>query len=1671
MVIITKLRRGILSVLFIALILVILSVSANVNAADRFLGLEKPRSSGYIYEANGSTVHKITAYTTAEGAGRNQNTTYYCLKAGPGFGSRDAWGEATGNEPQIRIYNQSFDLKNRSSIYAPYDSVIASGDNYNALIWVLEHCYIPELSTAASDKAALLQAAGITGSQLTDDDIDVVQQLAVWHFTNTETGSELYPNYSNLNVLPELFLTHLSNTNSKSKLSDISTTRADQAADLYDYLINGWADAGRPTPVQNNTTNPISISSSSSTVIEESGSYYIVGPYTISEHVSNVPYTLTSTLGNGIDHVILNSNKQQVSNLKDTVTGGQFYLRVASADYVSGAAFEVTATTSEKTVTYWSVTAANEAALSYDQPVAQVGNTPKTYKSQVIVKNKPNEKTFDLVLRKFITSINGVELKDTNGKFIKEPVVDVTPLINKTAKTAIYKHPKTPTSVAAGNEIIYTIRIYNEGDEGAHVTEIKDYLPENLEYVDDQFNTDNGWTISADGRIDTATVNKRLINPFENTMTTPDFVDIQIKCKVKDTANTAGAILTNIAEITGATDSTGAVKADEDSNVGNVTIPTGSDLENYRGKDTNKKDLTDSDYHYAGQEDDDDFDKLVLKSFDLSLKKFVTSIDGINVKNTTGDREPVITAQQIATLASNGTTTVVKNTSKTPLRVATGSTVVYTIRVYNEGEIDGKATEITDYLPTGLKLKENSTINTNNGWTNPSGDGKTIVTTKLANTVIAGFNGTEIKYADVQVECEVTTADNSSAVSLVNVAEITEAKDKDGNTVTDRDSTPGSLTEEQRNNYKPGTPVQDDDDGEELVVPAKELDLALRKFLTAKKPENGVVTPITGRVPVVDVTPLLTGGKGAEYKHQKSPIGVDIGDEVIYTIRVYNEGELAGYATEITDYLPKHLEYVNDEFNAKYGWSVSADGKTVKTTITSPNTSNSANRDEIYETRTTDTDKVLLKPFNGTTLDYIDVQIKCKVISVENSTSTVFTNIAEITALVDVNGNGTDRDSTVGNVTLPTTDAEWEDYKAGSGKSVLNDSNYYYKGQEDDDDFEKLNLQQFDLALRKFITGVNDTRVTNRTPVFTTDKDANGNYVYRQTKDPVSVETTDLVEYTIRVYNEGDLAGYAKEIKDNVPSGLEFVPADTVNVEYGWKMLDENGNETTNVEEAKSIVTDYLSKEQELSTGRNNLINEFAEGMATPDYKEVKVVFKVISTSGNDIVNIAEISKHSNENGDPVIDKDSTPDNNDPKEDDRDEEVVRLGQFDLALRKFITSVNTTAITNRYPVFKIDSNGNYVYEQTKDPVSVENGDTLIYTIRVYNEGSINGYAKEVKDNVPANLVFLPDNAVNTEYRWKMLDENGNETTDASKAVSIVTDYLSKAQADTTGRDNLLKAFNKNSMQEPNYKDIQVAFKVVDPKTADRVLINIAEISDDEDENGNPVSDKDSTPDNNNPEEDDQDNEKVKVKVFDLKLVKWTTQTIVIENGKEKVTETGHKPTDNPKKVVKVEIAKNKLNSVVVKFRYKIRVTNEGEIPGYVKEISEYVPEGLKFVAADNPDWQETSNSITTVKLQDKLLQPGESAEVDVLLTWNNSSDNMGQKNNTAEITKDENNSNTPDIDSTPGNKKPGEDDMDEAPVIITTKTGELVNLGYVLLAVASLGIITLGIVLIRKYILK
>ena len=870
-------------------------------------------------------------------------------------------------------------------------------------------------------------------------------------------------------------------------------------------------------------------------------------------------------------------------------------------------------------------------------------------------------------------------------------------------------------------------------------------------------------------------------------------------------------------------------------------------------------------------------------------------------------------------------------------------------------------------------------------------------------------------------------------------------------------------------------------------VPVKKSpDLALRKYIASVKKANGTTQKLD-RTPTVDVSKLKDGtSKTAEYKHAKNPISVSAGDKIVYEIRVYNEGDVDAKETVVVDALPKGLEYVEDsEINRTYGWEKVSEGSNVTVYST----------DYLKDTKIGAFDKE-----NAETLESAYVQIECKIAD-NAKASAVLTNVAEI-----AEDGILDRDSTPSNNDYTQKDNDTLNYTGDKdNKTDLADDNYFYKGREDDDDFEKVKVEGkvFDLSLQKFITKINgNAPAKSREPIVDVSKLKDGtstNATYTTTKSALSVEQGDVVTYKVRVYNEGDLAGYAEEVADYIPEGLGFLVNYRTNVDNYWSIPENaktvklntitNGTKNLSADDFNDIknLSDVdvvlgsakltSTKLKSSPTDTKNLIKAFdKENGTTLDYKDIEVTCIVLTnvSTGTNLRNIAEITKDSDENREEVIDRDSTPDTVDPnkypgddeKQDDHDYENLTPEEFDLSLQKFITGVNDSKVDGREPKVSVNSEGKVQFSSSVSPLQVENNDIITYTIRVYNEGNIAGYAKEVSDDLPEGIEYLPDNDINQKYGWKLYDKNGNETSDVNQAVSVKTDYLSKDKSEERKDDCLLKAFDSKTSQTPDFRDVQIAFRVVENKVKGpgRIVKNIAEITDDEDENGNPIDDIDSTPGNNKDGEDDIDDEQIYVKYFDLALQKDLIKIIINENGTTREISLG---ANDP--LQKVDINRKKLKSTTVKFVYNITVTNEGEIAGSATEITDYIPEGLEFIAEENTQWTQVStNVITTNALSTTRLEPGQSASVQVVLKWINSENNLGIKVNTAEISKDQNDSNTPDIDSTPNNRVPGEDDIDSAEVFLGISTGTAPT--YIALTTTILAIMTTGVILIKKYVL-
>ena len=1390
----------------------------NTTPENMAYGIKNPDRNGDSSNIVGAKIWKLVKYNSSSSTDTNYDdtTSYYCVKAGVGFAN-------TGDKA---TYDVSYNFKTeRDAILARNDEnltsiVNTSNGTYYKIMALADLLYIPGQSSE-QDKAELLShVQGSNGAYtvgLTDDDIDAVQQAAIWYFTNYDDSA--YDTVYN-QLGKDSWLTYKAGTMSeytaladyKINDGDDGEQREEQAITLYNYLIN--------TAVAN------------------------------------------------------------------------------ASQYENG-----TAVSKSRITLYANSTVSNQ------QPIIEI----------------TKDREFDLALRKYITKVGNTVLSGVNSR-----VPDIDESTISTNKTATYKHKKDPVTVQTGDVVTYNITIYNEGDKAGRATTIIDQLPTGLKFS--KINT-SGFTATVNDTTNRVTITRDSTNttnlPAYSTGD-PASETIEIECIVTQTKGDQVVTLTNVAWIAEEYDAESNIKitnqigADRDSEPSTTPNVNKDNMSDYKGT-TDQTDLSQNIY-YPGQQDDDDFEKLILQpnQFDLKLIKSIVKVNTVEVP----ERINGIDVSKLNTLDSNGNkiTTATYDLNKNPVSVKKGDIVKYRLRIYNEGQDDGYAAEISEDVPEGLEfiwstktqdeIENDTTMSQtekeailynqlvwgtqqtdNNGKVTmvkstylAKGQGADIIETN-ANLIKAfdetkGYVDTATEknpdYKEIYVYMRVIS-DEIGGTVIRNEAAVTDARDTDNNKVTDRDSEPENWPGKD-----PEHKYQDDEDYDNIIL--QDFDLALRKFIIAVsddtnieeaeylKDEKGNYT----RAPQVDTSKLNTLGEDgktittAVYEHAKEPLVVDKNDVVVYMLRVYNEGQISGYATEVTDYLPEGLDFVEGEFNTKYGWQYDKTTHTVKTTYL---------KDKLVEAAKTNAQGKI-------ELDYAEVPIMCKL-NDKVKVNVAQTNIAEISEDKDENKKDIDdRDSKEDNVNVPSEENKPTYKNDETGK--------YIPGQQDDDDFEKIIVKPFDLALRKFITQVEKETVNTRIPQVKYDKEKD-QITYEHTKDPVDVVTGNTVVYTIRVFNEGARDGYASVISDDMPAGLEFLPENETNTEYRWKM-----------------------------------------------YRKVK-----------------------------------------------DGETY----------------------------------------TSENILVQDGITYVVTAKV------------------------------------------------EEAEIIATDYLSKEQGEARMQEDkeitenpaLLKAFKPDeeiSDTNPDYKDVKVAFKVVEPNTSDKIIVNSAQIAKDTDKDGNEIDDDDSIPGKWNEGEDDQDKEYIKLNYFDLALRKWVTQAIVIENGKETITQTGHTPDQDPEPIVKVDLHRKKIDKVTVKFRYSIRITNEGDIAGYAKEIKDYVPQGLKFVAADNPGWTDLGNNvISTNLLADKLLQPGESADVEVVLTWINGNDNIGLKTNIAEISKDYNDKGVPDRDSTPDNKKDGEDDIDDAPVMLAVATGLTGNAKiYIGLGFVVLITIAGGIVLIKKFVL-
>lgn len=133
-------------------------------------------------------------------------------------------------------------------------------------------------------------------------------------------------------------------------------------------------------------------------------------------------------------------------------------------------------------------------------------------------------------------------------------------------------------------------------------------------------------------------------------------------------------------------------------------------------------------------------------------------------------------------------------------------------------------------------------------------------------------------------------------------------------------------------------------------------------------------------------------------------------------------------------------------------------------------------------------------------------------------------------------------------------------------------------------------------------------------------------------------------------------------------------------------------------------------------------------------------------------------------------------------------------------------------------------------------------------------------------------------------------------------------------------------------------------------------------------------------------------------FDFEIKQYVESSIVNVKGEEILYNY------NDLELAKIEMDPSELKHASIKLKYKIIVTNVGNVEGQVTSIVDYLPNGLIFDQAENEDWTigVIKENIYYDGLKGIDIAPGESQEITLILNKKMTEDNTGIISNKVQI---------------------------------------------------------------------
>ena len=168
-------------------------------------------------------------------------------------------------------------------------------------------------------------------------------------------------------------------------------------------------------------------------------------------------------------------------------------------------------------------------------------------------------------------------------------------------------------------------------------------------------------------------------------------------------------------------------------------------------------------------------------------------------------------------------------------------------------------------------------------------------------------------------------------------------------------------------------------------------------------------------------------------------------------------------------------------------------------------------------------------------------------------------------------------------------------------------------------------------------------------------------------------------------------------------------------------------------------------------------------------------------------------------------------------------------------------------------------------------------------------------------------------------------------------------------------------------------------------------------------------------------------------------------------------------------MRVNLKKNEVKGSKAYIEYNIIVKNNGLIPGYAKSIVDYLPEGFEFELGLNNGWYiGNDNYLYNNTLANTLLNPGESKEIKLILSYKISNKFLKLTHNVAEIANSISVDGVSDNNSESFNKNEDEDDFSYSDVYFAN-SNIIINIFKVMLLIIEIGVVSfINFIIIKKY---